>query len=336
MNQQQLQAEETSTTVQASSFSTPLLPAVENAAQIFEAQTLLETETPLETKQALREIGAANSYLLPLLQAEARQVKRDTRNIFLTLLLFMGGMAWVVNRALADDGQIVQYRLLGFALMSLLTVAIIAYLSHRSYRRKHALAAELAKPMAVDSIGALVDAIRVENTQVRNLSKRALTGLLPQLKASNGDLLTEAHRDRLILLLTISPNDKGYRDLTELFSGSAYRREIDVRVAILKAYEQVGGPKELPQVERLAKGQIHWQSMCRVPPEVQQAANECLPYLQARTSEQRASEQLLRASSGNAIPADILLRPSDERPDATPEQLLRASERRITIHLSEP
>lgn len=330
MNQQQLQAEETSTIVQASSFSTPLLPETENTTQT------LEAETPLEVEQAIHDIGSADSYLLPLLQAEARQVKRDTRNIFIILMVFMGGITLVVNRALMDGGNVTMYLSMTFAMLYLLTFAIIAHLSRCSYRRKHALAAELAKPQAIENIGTLIDALRIENTQVRNLSKRALTGLLPQLKASDSDLITDARRDRLIRLLTISPNDKGYRDLTELFSRSAYRREVDVRVAVLKAYEQIGGPKELQQVEKLAKGRINWQSASRVPEEIQQAASQCLPYLQERTNEQRASEQLLRASSGSAVPADILLRPSDERPDATPEQLLRASGRRLTIHLSEP
>ncbi len=330
MNQQQFQAEETSTTIQASSFSTPLLPDTENAAQT------LEADTPLEAEGTAQEISMADSYLLPLLQAEGRQRKRDGRNMCLMLAGYMVGIAGLVNYALRDGGQVESRMLLFFALICLLLFAVLGQLCYRAYRRKNALARELAKPPTLDNIGHLVEATRVENTQVRNLSKRALTTLLPQLKASDASLLKEAHRDRLLSLLTISPNDKGYRDLTELFSHSAYRREIDMRVAILKAYEQVGGPKELQQVERLAKGQIHWQSTSKVPEEIERAANECLPSLQARTSEQRASEQLLRPSSGNAVPADILLRPSDERPDATPEQLLRASERRITIHLSEP
>ena len=328
MNQQQFQAQATSAQTGLPSFSTPLLPESKEQAQ------LLETETPQETESFAQEVSAADSYLLPLLQAEAVQRKRDNRNMFLTCSGFLIGISWLVHGSYAGGGQVTQNLVLSLASIYLLLFAVIAQLARQAYRRKRALATELAKPQTLESIGALIEATRIENTQVRSLSKTALTSMLPQLKANDSEMLTSAHRDRLIRLLTISPNDKGYRDLTELFSRSAYRREIDVRVAILKAYEQIGGPKELPQVERLAKGQIHWQSASKVPLEIQEAAQQCLPALQARTSEHQASQQLLRASSGDAVPSDILLRPADERPDTSPEQLLRGSERRITIHTS--
>ena len=144
----------------------------------------------------------------------------------------------------------------------------------------------------------------MESTPVRNLSKRALIPLLPTLKASDAGALTEARRDRLLRLLAISPNDSGYRDLTELFSRSAYRREIELRVSILKAFEQVGGAKELPAVLRLSQGKpFTLHSRASIPKEVQQAAQECLPYLQAprkRPARKRAAfAGVQRAGYGN-------------------------------------
>ncbi len=307
--------------------------AAENAPIEYTEQAV-EMETPPELEQTALGTTPADSYLLPLLQAEARQRQRDTRNILLTQLGFTGALLWVARTAMVYDDEKMLYKVLVIALMCLLMAAMFAQLCYRSYRRKRALAAELAKPQALESIGALIEATRVENKQARILSRRALTDLLPQLKASDTGLLTDAQRNRLLHLLTISPNDKGYRDLTELFSRSAYRREVEVRVAILKAYEQIGGPKELAQVARLAKGQMTWQSAAKVPIEIRQAAQECLPALQARAGEQRASEQLLRPSSGSAVPADVLLRASEHRPDVAPEELLRAGERRIQINTS--
>jgi hypothetical protein len=43
---------------------------------------------------------------------------------------------------------------------------------------------------------------------------------------------------------------------------------------------------------------------------VQAAAQECLPFLQARYEQQQASQTLLRASAISELPTDTLLRPA--------------------------
>ena len=192
----------------------------------------------------------------------------------------------------------------------------------RSYRRKRGLIDVLSGRHDIQQVVPLIQALRVENTSARNLTKEALTRLLPRLQASDSPLLGEAERRTLLRQLAISPNDHGYRDLTELFSRSAYRREVDLRVAILSALRQVGGPRELAAVVRLSRGLPTIHSASKVPIEVREAAKESLPFLQYRAGEQRASEQLLRASSIQDLRPDTLLRPAVSQPDA-PDHLLR-------------
>ena len=64
----------------------------------------------------------------------------------------------------------------------------------------------------------------------------------------------------------------------------------------------------------------------KLPPEIRKAAQECLPYLIERATQQRASEQLLRASSQHSVSGEALLRPATAQTDVQPEQMLRASE----------
>jgi hypothetical protein len=107
-------------------------------------------------------------------------------------------------------------------------------------------------------------------------------------------------------------------------------------VAILKAYEQVGGAKELPLVARLAEeslvvpkfaqGRKSARRLNRMPSEIAQAAAECLPYMQIRANDEIASRQLLRASSEDRSMDRSLLRAAASDPDVSVDQLLRPAE----------
>src|SRR5206468_10754437 len=93
-------------------------------------------------------------------------------------------------------------------------------------------------------------------------------------------------------------------------------------VAALNALEQVGDGTALPMVRSLASGKMKTAD----PKRVQAAARECLPYLQVRFEQQRATQTLLRASHVSKSPHDRLLRPAQSGPDAEAEGLLRPSE----------
>ncbi len=293
------------------------------------AETLL-SEIPLaeihEVQTGAEEhVTASASALNALIKQELRLKRRDDYVMLVWTAAFTLAMFAVTHRVVAEAGSgsgiDATIAMICTVTFGMVTVALI---TRRSYRRKTALTQELSKNHDTALIGPLVDTLNVESTPVRNLSKRGLIPLLPTLKASDADLLTDARRARLLRLLAISPNSSGHRDITELFSRSAYRREVDLRVSILKAFEQTGGAKELATVERLSRGLPGLQGGT-VPAEVRQAAAECLLYLQSRVQGQRASEQLLRPSSADTTSGDVLLRPASSQIEVVPEQMLRAS-----------
>jgi hypothetical protein len=99
---------------------------------------------------------------------------------------------------------------------------------------------------------------------------------------------------------------------------------LDLHRGILKALEQVGDEKALPHVEKLAKG----EGLAAKVQELQVAAEECLPFLEKRIEQIRASQTLLRASSASdAVLSgpDILLRPAMQAGETPSQELLRAS-----------
>ncbi len=272
-------------------------------------------------------LSADASALMTLLQQEARSRRKDAQGSFVWSGAFVGIMLWLTNRSVADPSALIANLLLGFALMGAMGAGGCLRLYRRASRRKPLFLKALEQARDVKHVGLLIQALQVQSTPVRNLAKQALITLLPTLRASDAPLLGDSERAILLRLLSIPPNDPGYRDVMELFSQSAYQRELGLRVAILKALEQVGGAGELQVVERLARGLPTLKnSTFRFPKAIREAAKECLPYLRERADAQRASEQLLRASSTHALPEDTLLRPASAQSDAQPEQLLRAAE----------
>ena len=265
-------------------------------------------------------VSEETTALAALLQQEARHRRNENLTVFLWAGIFIAAMLTASN--LPESLATIK---VAFLFMMTMGAGMIAQLLRRSYRRKQTFTRSLTQVQSIEQVGLLVQTLQVENTSVRNLAKQTLIKLLPNLQANHAALLGEYERKILLRQLAISPNEIGHRDITELFSRTAYRREVDLRVAILKAYEQVGGAKELLTVERLARGLPTLPSTSKFPTEVCEAARECLPFLQSRVSEQRASEQLLRPSSIQNTSTDLLLRPAVSERDALPEQLLRAA-----------
>jgi hypothetical protein len=153
--------------------------------------------------------------------------------------------------------------------------------------------------------GALAACLSDRDRSVRNAAKEALKKLLPQVKASDKQYIAPAEMDALI------------REL----NGS----DAQLTIAILKAFEQVGDERALPEVEWLAMENSELLDG-DVPIEVRRAAQECLPFLRLRAEQAEQARTLLRASAPiDAAAPDMLLRPVLARADETPpEQLLRA------------
>jgi hypothetical protein len=191
------------------------------------------------------------------------------------------------------------YPLLWLAIASL-TVTLT--LSLRGQFRLKSMMNELAEAGDLRIIGPLIDIVPIMDSGSTNaMAALLLTRLLPQLKSSDATLLTDAQRANLGRALA--------RNLTNA----------DFLVAALKALEQIGDGSALPVVESLASGKL--KSVA--PQRVRQAAQECLPFLQTRSDQQRASQTLLRASGLSETAIDTLLRPAQGVVTTLDTELLR-------------
>ena len=146
-----------------------------------------------------------------------------------------------------------------------------------------------------------------EGQAIRN----ALTTLLPQMKASDAHLLTR--EARLFLHAWVS---------SALTVGTRFSDRDALRLAALKALEQVGDSSAIPVVERLAN------CAPQTPREerIRQAAIECLPMLRANCGEVETARTLLRASQSEDARPDTLLRPASGSGQTGSAELLRGSD----------
>jgi hypothetical protein len=336
MEQRYLETEENATVA-------PLLRAPGQAETVTQAEAVSNVEA-----DKLQEIKQTPDTLPALLEREIRLQQRDTGLIGLWAAAFLILTTVIALQAIVDVSQLQLILGVLFTLMMVVGLPIYVNLFRRALRRKRVFMEALTRERDVNQIGALVRTLRVENNSVRNMAKQALIKLLPNLRASDASLLGDQEREILLRQLAIAPTDPGYRHLKELFSSEATHREIALRIAILQAMEQVGGAKELTTVEMLARGQFPllpglnrsltqpgstrsiatWRLRSDAH-EVQIAAQQCLPFLQARANEQIASSQLLRASSAENTSGEMLLRPLAATSDAEGDQLLRASQKLI-------
>ncbi|MCW3051768.1 MAG: hypothetical protein JWN14_938 [Chthonomonadales bacterium] len=150
------------------------------------------------------------------------------------------------------------------------------------------------------AVGPLAEAAEFPDRYIRSIARRSLLHLLPHLKASDAVFLSAAHRSSLNKILR--------------------KQDIDLILAVLKAWEQVGDASAIPDVQNLAEGRGEAGQL----PKVVRAAKECLPFLRQSAERQGIGAQLLRASDGGLTPTDALLRPIQAHsPTESPEQLLR-------------
>ena len=168
--------------------------------------------------------------------------------------------------------------------------------------KKHKnVARQLAKFKDPRAVGPMAELLDIQDRDVRTVIIEALTGLLPDLKASDAALLDTEQRAHLYHALN--------------------GKDIALSLAILKALEQVGDSKALPIVEKLAAG----EGKAAKEPRLQDAAQQALPALRQRISLQQASSQLLRASDAISTPPEQLLRAATGHAEQHAEMLLRAS-----------
>ncbi len=156
------------------------------------------------------------------------------------------------------------------------------------------------------AIGPLIEVYATSQLLRNARFKGMLIQMLPRLQATDTILLTSQQRKCLYRCLS---NDE-YFPYYGRFWGA------DLKIAILKALEQIGDEKAVPHVEKLARTARN--------PQVRFAAQECLPYVQQRAEHARVEQTLLRAGT-QPDALDTLLRPVVSSAPTEPQQLLRAS-----------
>lgn len=171
-------------------------------------------------------------------------------------------------------------------------------------RRGHRLAAIEDVRMT----GALLDVFKTSGKLQGQDVKRALLRLLPRLKSSDADLVSPEQRKFLTTLLIM--------DQSWSFAGVNW--DTDLKVAMLKALEQIGDEESLPVVMQVAQGARNLQ--------VRQAAQDCLPFLQLRIDEQYARQLLLPSTASSVFRQETLLRAATGSTTTNPEELLRPTD----------
>ncbi len=262
------------------------------------------------------------------LAAVALEIRRQTvkrgfnAGIAALLAIAIAGAIWLVMFMLAVDGAVPALLARGWvaATVSVLLGAFPVYGVFRDLQRRaetRRSAQRLTEARDHRHIGALVDLLASEDLVTRRQAENALIRRLPELRATDASLLTTNQHGRLLRILSLHVENPLWKDVREVFK-PANGRAVELRVAILKALEQVGDGRAYMVVRGLA------ESKGRSPAErrIQAAAAECLPFLERRVQQEWQGKTLLRAAESSS--AEDLLRPAIGAGD--PELLLRESE----------
>jgi hypothetical protein len=150
------------------------------------------------------------------------------------------------------------------------------------------------------AVGVLAIAYQEGSMDQSIAASRALHKLLPRVRASDA---ADIDAEQMNALLALACR-------------WAARGDIETKIALLQALEQIGDARAVPVVESLLNSYHDT---------VREAARACLPALQSRLRRTKESATLLRASHSDSIGPGKgeLLRPSTEFDLSPPDQLLR-------------
>ncbi len=250
-------------------------------------------------EQAIDRLGPdAVDALMAVLRKEADKRKRKRWIIVLVLayvVLMLGFMIATRNSAMIGS----------ISSMGSVIVAVTAI----SQAQKNA-AKKLTEYDDIRTVGPLAEALHYQDKGLRNAAVERLGVLLPRLKASDHDLMTEEQKLALYKAIKL-PLAKGAGPADWAFL-----------LAALGALEQIGDERALPFVDAIVE---------RTPsgtkePEVVEAARACRPALLERIEQQRVAMRLLRPSEAPADAGETLLRPTYGPGQSDPDLLLRPSD----------
>jgi hypothetical protein len=162
---------------------------------------------------------------------------------------------------------------------------------------------ELAECDDVRAVGPLAEALDKQDGATRGIAMKALQRLLPRLKESDADMLSERQLECLREAMT-------KKDAPALLP------------SLLVAVGQVGDESFLENVKSLADGKGH----AKKDPAIRAAAQSCLVPLKERVEREQAPRTLLRPAEETGAPGQSLLRPAGHAPGADPAELLRPAE----------
>ena len=268
------------------------------------------TQTPIETDAATdtptqQAIDAA----LAKLRRTARQQKTHlyalSLGYFATTLLIPVLVFVLRKNGILETGEGKE-----FFRLALITPFIV-FAAYSCLSKPTLDVAELTKLGGGKAISILLQARRHNIIKGdRLVIEEALAILLRRLKASDSASLSQRDRITMNRLLTDYVGGKGMPLPTPALC-----------VSILKALEQVGDAGAIPTVQWVASTRTRRIALLQV----QQAAIECLPMLQANCGNVEATKTLLRASQAETAAPNTLLRPASGTGTTDSQQLLRAA-----------
>ena len=170
-------------------------------------------------------------------------------------------------------------------------------------KREYAAAWLLSGSASKNAIRPLIRILRWHDAKLKAGAKNALTRLLPNLKPTETNLLTQEDRAAL----------------GNMLSARNVRKNPHFVLAILAAFERVGNGASIVYVKTLTLRKPKTEMETRIV----EAANRCLRALEWREANRNAHWTLLRPSRSAADSPDVLLRPASAAGTIDPDTLLR-------------
>lgn len=273
----------------SSPFSPPsVLTALQSSQPQERTQALQVTQGLLTTLQMAMLQKQGVDDMITLLLKETREARHRRQVRWVKAGLFVLVVVWLLWAT--------HLRLLG-NFWWLFSWGGGAWAVDQTLNRRRATVSALGQAGDPRAVGALAVAVRDGEKAVQQAANEALFALLPRVQANHAAYITPDQMNALLEL--------------------AFRSNIYMQLAVLKALEQIGDQRAIPVVQNLA-----------MSPDsaVRERAKQCLPFLTERARRAEQSATLLRGASVPSLTAGgrELLRPATQAEDATPaDQLLR-------------
>jgi hypothetical protein len=253
----------------------------------------------LATEKQLREMGPQAAELLLQILGEESRLRRIKRRLFWVFL--SGGLSTAAALALffIVIGHPELMGILGtFGGLGGLSALMVPS------QRYYLVITALSQLDDVRASGPLAEALSIPDLNARTAVARALIRLLPRLQSTDAEYLDASQRAALHRVLKTGNPDK----------------ETEFMRIVLQALTTIEDVSALPVLEDLARRSAETANELQI----QEAAAESIPRLEAVRSRIQATQTLLRASESGTS-KEQLLRATQGVVETPPQQLLRAS-----------